>query len=84
MLGRTCTYPDLRDDEKLRGAIHFVLREHRSSLMGVETLADQIGWEVGASVQVGRTPPGDETRAKGRRPAPGAGAQTRGNRRGRI
>ncbi|MFB3905013.1 MAG: hypothetical protein ACE15E_16300 [Acidobacteriota bacterium] len=29
-----CTYPDLRDDEKLRGAIHFVLSEHRSSLMG--------------------------------------------------
>ncbi len=29
-----CRYPDLRDDEKLRGAVHFVLREHRSSLMG--------------------------------------------------
>jgi len=33
-LALPCTYPDLRDDEKLRGAIHFVLREHRSSLMG--------------------------------------------------
>ncbi len=27
-----CRYPDLRDDEALRSAIHFVLREHRSAL----------------------------------------------------
>lgn len=27
-----CRFPDLRDDESLRSAIHFVLREHRSAL----------------------------------------------------
>ena len=27
-----CSFPDLRDDENLRSAIHFVLREHHSSL----------------------------------------------------
>jgi len=29
-----CRYPDLRDDEELRAAIHYVVRRHRDSLAG--------------------------------------------------
>jgi hypothetical protein len=29
-----CRYPDLRDDEILRGAIHWVVRRHRDALLG--------------------------------------------------
>lgn len=29
-----CTFPDLRDDEQLRAAIHWVVRRHREALLG--------------------------------------------------
>ncbi len=29
-----CRFPDLRDDEELRGAIHWVVRRHRDALLG--------------------------------------------------
>lgn len=29
-----CSYPDLRDDDELRGAIHWVVRRHRDALLG--------------------------------------------------
>ena len=29
-----CRFPDLRDDEQLRGAIHWVVRRHRDALLG--------------------------------------------------
>jgi hypothetical protein len=32
-----CRFPDLRDDESLRAAIHFVLREHYGSLMALRS-----------------------------------------------